>query len=467
MKHLNRLVAGAMLFAGLSATAQDSTNKWAISFGANAVDTKISAASPVKEQINEFYNVSDHWNIVPSVSYINVSRNIGSSFNFGLTGSFNKISRWLNKVPGTENTFSIDNPGDLNYYAVDANIGYSFMKLLGSKWFDPSLNVGGGYNFFGDASAGTVNGGVGLDLWFAKNVALTLASTYKQSIDDTRLPNVDVPSHMFHQAGLKFKFGASDRDDDGIIDSEDTCPDEKGLPQFQGCPDTDGDGIENSKDSCPDEIGTPEMNGCPDADGDGIADKDDECQNVPGVQALNGCPDNDGDGVADSKDKCPTVKGPRENAGCPWPDTDGDGVLDKDDKCVTVKGTVANNGCPEVSEDVVKKLNDYAKVILFDTSKSTFQQQTYPILEAMVGILKEYPSSRFALEGHTDSDGKDAANLQLSKDRAAAVKNYLVEKGIAADRLTSEGFGEAKPIVPNTSKANKAQNRRVEVKLLK
>ena len=209
------------------------------------------------------------------------------------------------------------------------------------------------------------------------------------------------------------------------------------------------------------------MKGCPDTDGDGIADKNDECPEVAGLAALNGCPDGDGDGIADNKDKCPTVAGPRDNAGCPWPDTDGDSVLDKDDKCPDVKGTVANNGCPEVSEEVIKKLNDYAKTILFNTNKATFQEQTFPILQAMVSILKEYPASNFSLEGHTDSDGKDVANQTLSENRAAAVKTYLIENGIVSERLSSQGFGESKPIASNKTKAGKALNRRVEVKVVK
>jgi len=182
---------------------------------------------------------------------------------------------------------------------------------------------------------------------------------------------------------------------------------------------------------------------------------------------LNGCPDADGDGVADKDDKCPQVKGPKENGGCPWPDTDGDGVLDKDDRCVDVKGTVANNGCPEISEEQILKLNAYAKTILFNSGKATFQQQTFPVLQSIVAILKEYPSSKFSIEGHTDSDGKDAMNQKLSEDRAAAVKNYLVENGIASDRLSSTGYGESKPIDSNKTKKGKANNRRVEVKLVK
>ncbi len=80
---------------------------------------------------------------------------------------------------------------------------------------------------------------------------------------------------------------------------------------------------------------------------------------------------------------------------------------------------------------------------MFDTSKSTFQKQTYPVLDAITSILKEYPAANFSIEGHTDSDGADAANQTLSENRAAAVKNYLIENGIAASRLTSRGYGES------------------------
>jgi outer membrane protein OmpA-like peptidoglycan-associated protein len=467
MKHLNKLFAGALLLAGFAANAQNSTNPWAVSFGVNAIDTKISMKGNDHLRFEKLNNVSENFNIVPSVSYLSVAKNVGDNFSFGLTGSFNKISKWATHTPTTKNTYVVSNPGDLDYYGVDAAITYSFKSLLKSKWFDPTLNLGGGYTFFGDASSGTVNAGWGLNLWFAKNVALTLGSTLKYGFDDTRVANVDMPTHIFHQAGLKFQFGAKDRDDDGVIDSEDTCPDVKGLAAFQGCPDTDSDGIQDSADACPEEAGTPEMNGCPDQDGDTVADKDDACIDVAGLPVLKGCPDADGDGIADQNDKCPTVKGEKANSGCPWPDTDGDKVLDKDDKCPTVAGTVANNGCPEVSEDTMKKLNDYAKTILFDTAKSSFQKQTYPVLQAIVAILKEYPTAKFALEGHTDSDGKDATNLVLSQTRAAAVRSFLIDNGIAADRLTSEGFGETKPVATNATKAGKAQNRRVEVKLVK
>lgn len=472
MKHLNKLFAALFLMAAFSTQAQDSNNKWAISFGANAVDGgRVSAASKLEDQFSQFFDAKKYWNILPSVSTVNVSRHVGDNFSFGITGSVNKITKFVGErtydpAANTED-YTVVNPGDLSYYSADAVIKYSLMNLLKSKVIDPSVQIGGGYTWFGDASAGTVNGGLGLTLWFTEQVGLTWTSTYKHSFDDTRNPAFDVPSHMQHSAGLSFKFGAKDTDNDGIYDKDDTCPEVAGLKQFNGCPDSDGDGIEDSKDSCPNDAGSVEMNGCPDTDGDGVADKDDACPDVAGIKSLGGCPDADGDGITDKKDNCPEVKGPKENNGCPWPDKDGDSVLDKDDKCPDVKGTVANKGCPEVSEEAIKRLNDYAKTILFDTNKATFQQRTYPVLEAITAILKEYPSSNFSIEGHTDSDGKDAANQLLSENRAAAVKDYLIEKGIAASRLTSAGFGETKPIDVNTTKAGKANNRRVEVKLVR
>ena len=467
MKHLNKLFAVALLFAGLTSQAQDSNNPWAVSFGVNGVDTKVSAVGNDSPKWIQLANAKENWNILPSVSYLNVSRYVGDGFSFGLTGSVNKIDKWVSRVPGTESTDLVSNPGDLSYYGIDATVKYSFMELLKSKWLDPSAHIGGGYTFFGDASAGTVNGGLGLTFWFTENVGLQFQSTYKHSFDDNRVADLDVPTHIQHFAGLTFKFGGKDTDGDGIYDKDDACPEVAGLPEFKGCPDTDKDGIQDSADACPEVAGLAEFNGCPDTDGDGIIDSEDECVDVKGTKIMKGCPDADGDGVADKDDECPTVKGAKENKGCPWPDTDGDGVADKDDKCPTVKGTVANNGCPEVSDEAMKKLNDYGKTILFNSGKSSFQKQTYPVLQAMSAILKEYPTAKFSLEGHTDSDGKDAMNQKLSEDRAAAVKNYLIEQGIEASRLSSKGFGESAPVDSNKTAKGKANNRRVEVKLVK
>ncbi|MBQ0116686.1 MAG: OmpA family protein [Flavobacterium sp.] len=456
------------MLAGVSSQAQDSNNPWSVTFGANAVDgARVSAASKFEDQFSQYFNAKDNWSIIPSVSYINVNRYLGDGFSIGVTGSVNKINKFVDRRLTVPGEYPVSNPGDLMYYGADAIVKYSFMEMIGTKWFDPYLHVGGGYTWLGDASAGTVNGGIGLAFWFTENIGVTLQSTYKHSFDDTRTPNVDVASHLQHFAGISFKFGGKDTDGDGIYDKDDACPTEKGLKEFDGCPDTDGDGIPDKDDKCPNDFGPKELNGCPDTDGDGIIDIEDACPEIAGPAAFNGCPDTDGDGVPDNLDRCPNEPGAKDNAGCPWPDRDGDGVADKDDKCPDVKGTVANNGCPEVSEDAIKKLNAYAKTILFNSGKSTFQKQTYTVLESITGILKEYPNSKFSIEGHTDSDGSDALNQKLSEERAAAVKNYLIEKGIDASRLSSQGFGESKPIDSNKTAKGKANNRRVEVLLQK
>ncbi|MFV8374842.1 OmpA family protein [Flavobacterium sp. LB1P62] len=475
MKHLNKLLVAVMMVMGLSSHAQDSNNPWAISFGVNAIDTKASAGGGhnwLDQHFSQPFAVKDNWNILPSVSYLSVSRYIGDNFTFGLSGSVNKITKAVyfrpTAVGHDSRGYIVTNPGDLMYYGIDGTVRYSFMSLIKSKVIDPSLAVGGGYTFLGKESYGTVNPGAGLNIWFTENIGLSLTTTYKKSFGDREGVNgLDAPSYFQHTAGLIFKFGGKDTDGDGIYDKDDACPEVAGLKEFNGCPDTDGDGIQDSADACPEVAGLAALNGCPDTDGDGIADKDDACPEVAGLAALKGCPDSDGDGVADKDDKCPTVAGPKENAGCPWPDTDGDGVLDKDDKCPDVRGTVANQGCPEVSEEVMKTLNNYGKIILFDSGKSTFQKGTYTVLQSITSILKEYPYSRFMIEGHCDSDGSNELNQTLSENRAAAVKNYLIENGIAADRLRSTGFGETKPIATNKTAKGKAMNRRVEISLIK
>ncbi|WP_274476396.1 OmpA family protein [Mangrovimonas aestuarii] len=450
MKNLSRLLFAGLLFLGFSNTyAQDENNPWAISLGVNAVDFYPGGDdSPyVGDIFDEYFNASDHWNVLPSLSYVTVSKHISNGFTFGVTGSINRIDN-LGEL-------SVD---DFSYYGVDGTIKYHFRSL---KTFDPFLGVGGGYSWVDGIGAGTLNGSLGFDFWFTENIGMTVQSSFKNSFEDYLL------THFQHFAGIKVKFGGKDTDGDGIYDKDDACPDVPGLEIFQGCPDTDADGIEDRKDDCPNEAGLPEFNGCPDTDGDGIPDNKDDCPTVAGLAEFNGCPDTDGDGVPDNLDECPNEAGPAENNGCPWPDRDGDGVPDKDDLCPDTPGTVANNGCPEVSEEVQKQLNAYAKTILFDTGKSSIKQSSEEVLNDIITILKEYPNAKFHVEGHTDSVGAENMNMDLSERRARAVKDYLIANGIDEFRLSSKGYGEDRPIDTNKTKAGRANNRRVEINLVK
>ena len=268
-----------------------------------------------------------------------------------------------------------------------------------------------------------------------------------------------------HSVGIIVKFGGSDTDGDGINNNDDECPNVFGLAEYKGCPDTDGDGIIDSKDNCPNKAGLTVFNGCPDTDNDGIADKDDDCPNAKGIKANKGCPDKDGDGLADKQDSCPQVAGPIENKGCPWPDTDGDGVLDRDDECISEVGLASNNGCPEISTDEVTQLNELFRTVYFDTGKNSFKSETYSKLDAATKIMKKYKKGKYLISGHTDNVGSDKLNLALSASRANAVKDYLVSKGISLNKLSAKGFGEDMPIASNATRAGRAKNRRVEIKL--
>ena len=230
----------------------------------------------------------------------------------------------------------------------------------------------------------------------------------------------------------------ADRDHDGILDSEDRCPDDPGLSAFRGCPDRDNDGIADLDDKCPDE---------------------------PGLESFQGCPDTDGDGIIDSKDKCPKQAGLAEYEGCP--DTDGDKIADPVDKCPQTPGVPEEMGCPaKPKEEVMKKFTGAIRGIQFDTNKATIRKQSFPTLDEAVQVMAEYPHITLIIEGHTDDRGSDEKNMKLSQARADSVKQYFVMKGIATDRLTALGYGETKPVATNKTNAGRQDNRRIEFKLV-
>ncbi len=104
--------------------------------------------------------------------------------------------------------------------------------------------------------------------------------------------------------------------------------------------------------------------------------------------------------------------------------------------------------------------------IHFETGKATIRPESYAVLDDLLAAMKRNADARIELAGHTDSDGSTEANLQLSKDRALAVRTYLGTKGIAANRIETKGYGESQPVASNATEAGKAQNRRTEVRII-
>ena len=132
---------------------------------------------------------------------------------------------------------------------------------------------------------------------------------------------------------------------------------------------------------------------------------------------------------------------------------------------LVVKKDTAITSFVDIKEQ--KDLDKYEKLIFFDFDVSTLKPESSPALDEAVKILKAYPKLTFLIEGHTDSIGPVAYNLNLSNERARSVMNYFVSKGIPAKRISSKGYGEAKPIASNETEEGKAKNRRVEIRVKK
>lgn len=264
-----------------------------------------------------------------------------------------------------------------------------------------------------------------------------------------------------------------DSDGDGVPNGRDKCPNTpkgEAVTPF-GCPiDTDFDGVYDYEDECVDVPGPRENRGCPwgDRDGDGITDNKDDCPDVPGLARFRGCPDTDGDGIPDKDDHCPNERGVAKYHGCPPPfvDTDGDGISDYEDLCPRTPGVKSNKGCPEIKPEEKEALQQAFKNLLFESGSDVIVSSSFESLNKLASVMVNNPRSKLHLEGHTDSVGDDNANMDLSKRRAESVKRYLMTKGVSGNRVTTDGFGETKPVDTNDTEAGRHRNRRVEMNII-
>lgn len=432
--------------------------------------------------INYQYPITNDWinDQVTSGAEIEYIRHLNNWFNLALPLKLGKA-----QLPVDEN----GNTDDASLLSLDALLQLKFFRE--STFIYPYIygGIGAVNEEFKDFTfAAPV--GLGLNFRLAKHTYLSTKAEYRFGFDDLR-DNIqiggglllllgegepEVPPVMDGDkdgvpdaqdlcptvAGSATFNGCPDRDADGTQDKEDECPDVAGSKALKGCPDGDNDGIADKNDQCPTEAGTAENNGCPvrDADKDGVLDAQDDCPNQAGRAATRGCPDRDNDGVADKDDRCPDVAGKASLNGCP--DADNDGITDREDRCPNSAGPASNNGCPEVKKEDKERLTFAMKAVQFATGKTTLLPSSFAIMNEIAEILSRYPDYKMRINGHTDSIGEAKPNQTLSERRAKTCYDYLISKGIAADRLSFTGFGETKPIATNKYKAGRDQNRRVE-----
>ena len=277
---------------------------------------------------------------------------------------------------------------------------------------------------------------------------------------------IDIEDDCPNEPGVKSLNGCPDRDSDGIMDKYDDCPDIAGEPQFKGCPDRDHDGIMDLDDKCPLEFGTKELKGCPDRDGDGIGDADDLCPDKKGSETNRGCPDDtDGDGVYDDEDKCPEVVGEIENKGCPNLDSDNDGIFDKDDECVYTPGSIENKGCPILTTEDLEIINTASEKLLFFENSFEINPSSFVFLENLANWMKNNSFAYLSLYSHADNEGPEVGRIQISKERAISVKQFLINKNISPLKINYEYFGSSKPIADNNTVEGRKQNNRIEFKI--
>lgn len=297
--------------------------------------------------------------------------------------------------------------------------------------------------------------GVGLDAELLKVMDLRPDIRMRVNGQDRSVLSVSATLGLqFHTPRIK------DSDGDGVADDVDGCKEQaEDVDQFEdsdGCPeaDNDKDGLLDAADRCPVEAEDidqfEDSDGCLDADNDkdGVADTADTCamnaEDMDKFEDSDGCPDldNDKDGIPDEKDKAP-------------------------DAAETFNGYQDRDGAPDEVPAEVKKFNGRIEGILFKTGSAEILPKSYTILDQAVAMLQQFPEIRMEIQGHTDDVGDDAKNLALSQERAQSVVNYMVSKGITADRLVAKGYGETTPEVPNDSETNQARNRRVEFHVIR
>lgn len=332
------------------------------------------------------------------------------------------------------------------YTALDASLNYKLLtdenKLV--PYISAGLGIASINNSYYTAYAPV---GVGIQIKAKQGSFINILSTYRA--EASALTKIHYNHSISYSLPLKLRERrpvmippapvVADNDDDGVVGSEDDCPNASGLSKYHGCPvpDTDTDGINDENDKCPTEEGLVKYKGCP-------------------------IPDVDKDGINDEADQCPDAKGLSRYEGCPIPDTDKDGVNDEEDKCPSIPGIMGNNGCA----DLQPLMNEISSQLKFESGKVNLSKRIYIGVDSLVVLMQNNANLTLIITGHTDNTGTLKINEKLSLQRAMVVSNYLIKKGIDKKRISQKGFADTRPIADNKTLKGRAQNRRVDIEVV-
>lgn len=305
----------------------------------------------------------------------------------------------------------------------------------------------------------SINSGVAVPLSDHFNIKLSLRFTHLFDQREDNIGTNDTNSTLLNAIiGLEYKFlGPRDTDGDGIWDRDDGDPlraedmdgfrDDDGIPD----PDNDQDGVPDIVDKAP--LKPEDIDGFEDEDG------------VPD-------PDNDWDGIPDVEDGAPNqpedFDGYQDDDGVPDSDDDEDGIPDLIDRCKnepeTYNGYRDDDGCPDEKPEPITGKGEriILRDIQFELDSAELTRKSYTVLDVVYESLYANPEVEIEIRGYTDSTGHEAYNQNLSTARAKAVRNYLLQKGIAGYRIKAVGYGEKDPMAGNATEEGRAQNRRIE-----
>ncbi len=397
-------------------------------------------------------------------------------------------------------------------FTINMGAGASYIR------FDPKSEDGNkspnNQNNLYNVNSYAIDGQVGVRLFIVENLSILfnggIHHVFSDNLDDI---TAGVNNDFFVTGNIGFSyslFGQKDSDHDGIDDSEDLCIDAAedfdGFGDEDGCPDldNDGDNINDIDDLCPnipedwdnfeDDDGCPEL----DNDKDNIQDHKDKCPDEPedydGFNDDDGCPDfdNDNDGILDANDSCTDevedLDGFEDEDGCPEYDNDGDGILDENDNCPNepenLNGFKDEDGCPDNKDDksgdgttslmlldlpLKNKISNESKSIVipsditFVENSSQIEESAKKLLNSIVELIKIYPKSKWRIEGHMDNSDTPEMIKHISKEKANAMFNYFIAKGLKASKFEVVGLGDKYPIESNNTEYGRIKNRRVEV----